>query len=857
MEKKITDLIDLIKRSLKDGKKIDELKNQFISFGIDSELVETAIKRVETRQKKIRILIDPPEVHKKSESWYNGPSEDDIFWPKLKESLIQKEWDQKSVNSIDDASSKIVSFLDPPGRGAYNTRGLVLGYIQSGKTTNFTAVISKAADVGYKLFIVLSGITNSLRQQTQARLNNDIIALNPTYWVSFTSDTSDFKHTKLNANALLTQKAHQKFLCVVKKNHSILRNLVDWIKTAKPEILRDCPVIVIDDEADHASINVAGEITERSKINSLIHELLDSLTKRAYIGYTATPFANVLIDPKEEESLYPKDFIVSLTKPDDYVGAETIFGRNAINSEEDLLDLSGLNIINIIPESDSERLQPNSREQILEFTPTLAESMKEAVLYFWLVCSARYLREKVNKNYTMLIHTTRYTDPQLKFGVLVETFKDSILTSISENDFNLKTELLEIWNLQKSKLNKEQYPEFEHIYKNLELIVENTNVCVQNSRTDDDILYEYANYPRPYIIIGGDTLSRGLTLEGLIVSYFSRITKNYDTLLQMGRWFGYHKEYLNLIRIWMRAKYVDYFTHLATVEQEIRNDIYRYEQYEITPIDLAVRLQTHPSLNVTSRSKMKRAVISKSSYSGKKIQTLYFKHKDPAWLEKNKNATKNLIISIQKTGYIYEKIQGKHLFFNVDLDHIIKFFEDYQIHEKSEEIKTPLILNYLNEEKESHKKWDVVVMGLESETSEPIDLGLNEKVNLLNRSKKKPSNNQYAYLLGIVSIQDLLIDLIKEEGKSYNVSDITGMNDLSDFKRTQFKILEFRELQKPNIGLLILYPINKDSKPIRVDTNMTDLGAIDHIIGIGAYFPRNNKEDFRRKYISADLEDSL
>jgi len=227
MEEKISDLIDLIQRSLKDGKNIDELKNQFISFGMDSDLVETAIKKVKTRQKKIRILIDPPEVHEKSESWYNGPSEEDIFWPKLKERLIQKEWDQKSINSIDNSSSKIVSFLDPPGRGAFNTRGLVLGYIQSGKTTNFTAVISKAADVGYKLFIILSGITNSLREQTQVRLNNDIIALNPTYWLSFTSDTSDFTNTKLNANALLTQKAHQKFICVVKKNHSVLRNLVD------------------------------------------------------------------------------------------------------------------------------------------------------------------------------------------------------------------------------------------------------------------------------------------------------------------------------------------------------------------------------------------------------------------------------------------------------------------------------------------------------------------------------------------------------------------------------------------------------------------------------------------------------
>ena len=323
----------------------------------------------------------------------------------------------------------------------------------------------------------------------------------------------------------------------------------------------------------------------------------------------------------------------------------------------------------------------------------------------------------------------------------------------------------------------------------------------------------------------------------------------------MGRWFGYHGEYLNLIRIWMRDEYVDYFTHLATVEQEIRNDIYRYEQYDITPTDFAVRIQTHPTLNVTSRLKMRHAILSKASYSGKRIQSLYYKHKDPVWLENNINAVKNLIISIKESGLSSKRSLGKYLFFDVDVSQIKKFFEEYKLHEKTVEYKNSLILKYLDEEEESHKKWNVVIMGIQSNLGRQIDLGLGENVNLLNRSKTRPPNNNYAYLLGIVSKEDLFIDLFNEKGNSYRLKDIKGMEQLKRLEKIHFKILEFRERKKPNTGLLLLYPINGKSEPTKGNDKMIKLDAVRDIIAMGAYFPRVKSEDIRRKYISADLEE--
>lgn len=300
-------------------------------------LIETGdADRVEAAAGRIRVLTEDIQTARRPravvagniESWYAGPRAEDRNWSALLEILAEDGWDSDALKDLYDSSTKVVAHLpNPHGRDDYQCRGLVLGYVQSGKTTNFTAVIAKAADAGYRFFIVLSGIHNALRQQTQDRLNDQLWEHNPEIWNRLTDET-DFKPTA-NVDALLATQ-DQRVLAIVKKNGPRLRALKKWLFGARAEVLAACPVLIIDDEADQASVNTSKPDRQATRINRLIRDIVNGLPKSAYVGYTATPFANVLIDPKDYEDLYPRDFIVDLPRPAMYIGPEAIFGREPL-----------------------------------------------------------------------------------------------------------------------------------------------------------------------------------------------------------------------------------------------------------------------------------------------------------------------------------------------------------------------------------------------------------------------------------------------------------------------------------------------------------------------------------------------
>ena len=325
--------IEMLETLVRGGKTVRDAVRQMVQLNVvtDSDLVRVR-EEYDRRTNRIRVLSEPPVLHSHdTEAWYTGPGPDDRYWPDLESYIERRGWDRPTIDSIDQASTKILSYLPHPGAGQFNTKGLVLGYVQSGKTANYTAVMAKAADVNYKLFIILSGLHNNLRSQTQRRLQRELVNLNPEDWYTLTSIDRDFRQIG-NATAFLSARSGQKVLCVVKKNASVLRRLRSWLSGASEEALRDCPVLVVDDEADQASVNTARNLEYRSTINNLIVEILGFLPKSAYVGYTATPFANVLIDPSSIEDLYPRDFIVDLPKPDNYFGPEKIFGRELLTS---------------------------------------------------------------------------------------------------------------------------------------------------------------------------------------------------------------------------------------------------------------------------------------------------------------------------------------------------------------------------------------------------------------------------------------------------------------------------------------------------------------------------------------------
>ena len=619
-----------------------DAKKDLLSLLQDNNKVEEAYEKFMKLMGRTKSLVPPPPImveNQDKEGWYPGADyyQDAIFWPALRSHLLEdKKWSIEAVDSIHQATDKIVYWLGSPYAARINTKGLVVGYVQSGKTANFTAVIAKAADAGYRFFIVLSGTKKSLRQQTQLRLENEITSLNDDVWFTPTS-MHDFKPNSLgNPNFFLSDRKHDKVLCVVKKNSRILSKLLIWLDSADQNTLWRCPFLIIDDEADEASINTARyqylndpQNRERTAINRHLVKLLDLLPKAAYVGYTATPFANVLIDPSYGIDLYPKDFIVSLPKPSNHFGTEDIFGRSRLLDEETEEEFEGLDVVRIIDEDEVPLLRPKRFEH--DFVPEMTSSLKTAILYFWLACAVRFARGQQNEHSTMLIHTTQLTLVHNSTRQVIENYRDKLLNELNgPNAEKIVQDLHALWEKEKIAVpietaNVHLEVTFEQLYKYVEVIIDKTFIVADNYRSEHRLSYE--GEPKIQIVVGGNTLSRGLTLEGLIVSFFIRAARAYDTLLQMGRWFGYRPGYSDLPRIWMTEELRNNFYDLATVEAEVRQDIELYAEYGLKPSQFGVRIRTHPDLNITARLKMQHAAIASVSYGGKNRQTVTFHEK--------------------------------------------------------------------------------------------------------------------------------------------------------------------------------------------------------------------------------------
>lgn len=821
---------------------------------IDPATVDAALGEFLELAKKARLLKEPDGIiDDELESWYLGPSDDDKYWPAFKAHLAEKGWGDDAVASLDSASTKIVGCLGHPGRGSIRTRGLVVGHVQSGKTANYTAVIAKAADAGYRLCIVLSGMNNALRNQTQRRLTSDIISLNPEEWIALTSDTRDFRATE-NVNAFLGQRQSLKVLGVIKKNSARLRRLRDWLGNAKPSVLQSCPVLIIDDEADEATPNSHPDPDERTAINQLLVELLQLIPKAAYIGYTATPFANLLIDPEPVEDLYPRDFIIDLPKSADYFGPERIFGREQLDWEkpDDVAD--GLDMIRTVPAVEVALLHPASASARFDFEAQITPSLGDALQYFWIATAARYARGQTHEHSSMLIHTSQYAAVHDSFKTPVEQFRAEVLASLSSADAGLLESWRTVWEQEQSivapaSLNQPITP-FGDVAAYLEEVVRTTEVKVENGRSTDRIDYENASEDRGriYIVIGGNVLSRGLTLEGLSVSFFIRTASAYDTLLQMGRWFGYRHGYADLPRIWMTEELRNYFHDLATVEREIRYDIDRYKNSHISPMNFGVRIREHPHLAITSKLKMQSAVRTKMSFAGSAVQTLVFRHQELDWLRNNLAAAKSLLSRICGTGTRVQHLQNRphHLYTGVPAEYILAFLSEYQIHEKHVEMPGSLMRGYIEEQnkKDRIQFWNVGVVTRGESALGTIDLGGEKPVNLINRARFNRGDRQFADIKALMSQFDPGLDM-----------DVSTEEMVA--RKTRPELLKLRDQIVPDRGLLLLYPVSKDSHPNRGSGREREpLQAADDVLGIAIVFP-DTGDSTPQAYWTANVPDVL
>ena len=617
--------------------------------GTLADEISEARKRVERQFDEIEILHNH-SVLRLRPRWYFGPKPSDLHWPAVREFLLNaKGWSEIEVNSIHEASNEVVSLLENPAQARFSCRGLVLGHVQSGKTANMTAVAAKALDAGYDTVIVLAGLTNKLRYQTQLRFFDDLVCRNPLNWQVLTPNEPDrdFRAPPQGGFLSHVDKAQ---LAVIKKNVSPMRELRNAVDRTLPAVRSRLRILVIDDECDQASINSARGELDMTAINRRIRELLALLPAATYVGYTATPFANVLINPyradgQKFDDLYPRDFITALPRPESYFGTERLFGATPSDPDDIQPDEEGLDMIRDIPTEEEVLLQPRSRSERDSFQPVMTKSLETAILYFLASCAARHARGDGTKHMTMLIHTSAYVIAHRRVAALIHGWVDVNGKRIADQESDLGQRIRKIWTSEQrcvpDDITDAPKVPIDRIFEYLTTVLDTVEFPVENGGSDDRI--DYTGKPKTYIVVGGSILARGLTLEGLMVSYFLRTASQYDTFLQMGRWFGYRRRYEDLPRIWMPDVLRLRFRALAGIEQEIRDDIEQYRRQQLTPMHIAVRIRAIPGMAITAANRMRAARRCAVSYWGTHRQTFRFDHRDEALLRGNWAAASELV----------------------------------------------------------------------------------------------------------------------------------------------------------------------------------------------------------------------
>ncbi|GAA1899098.1 Z1 domain-containing protein [Williamsia serinedens] len=819
------------------GDTVDEAGRKLKTLAGDHALIDGVIALRKEISDHTRVvaqgtaLYDPEDG---ADPWYTGPSAEDVFWPKLKTALLADSSWKNAVPDLDEASTDIVGLLADPHSEQIKTRGLVLGFVQSGKTANFTATIAKAADAGYRLFIVLSGVHNALRRQTQLRLEQQLSAQHPTQWLQLTDEYRDFGNP---VRALpLVAGTDLRLIAVVKKNVSRMTRLRDWLNEAnKHGGLDTCPVLIIDDESDQASINTAKNAElDRTRINQLLVDLL-RLPRVAYLGYTATPFANVLVNPNDAGDIYPRSFIYSLRKPDTYFGARELFGA-LVSEDEQTSEQAPHDMIRIIS---SEEAAQHSPKQLQQQGAVVTSGLADAIRWFVLASAARRVRGQTSKHSSMLVHTTMRVQFQQSYLSPIKEFIRSLDLKREQVRGALKT----LWDHEMVKEPPSKHNltaiDFTALEPELAIVLNNVKVVADNSASTDRLIY--GDDPATVIAVGGNTLSRGLTLEGLVSSYFLRSSNTYDSLLQMGRWFGYRPGYSDLPRIWTTAQLAEDFEFLADVEDGLRTEISRYRLTDgSTPANLPVRILLHPKMHVTAKVKMQFAVTGDTSFSGQHPQTTYFSHLDETILSQNLNAVKHLIISIMdKIAQDISRSDNDSLtiFEGVSNHQILSFIEHYSFHSSSE-MNSEKLTTYIKKQNKANSLlvWNVVIMGRKS-AKRSIDLGIGKKVPLMTRSKLKRSEAGVANIGTLMSRPDRVIDIMTTEQVRDEISDSGLLKARNASQRAS----------------LIIYPIDKDSQP-KADAGLrVALDAKRDLMGVAFSFPEADPSTEDQPSVHVDL----
>ncbi|OIP82243.1 MAG: endonuclease [Porphyromonadaceae bacterium CG2_30_38_12] len=848
-----------------------------------------------------KVLVDM----ERRKPWYkvfkaNNPDTiDNGFWQRYKTYLLsEKHFAPDVVKSTDTLTDDIMDYLFDPNlrKIEIDKKGLVVGHVQSGKTMNFTSLICKASDAGFNLIIILAGIHNNLRSQTQTRLDEEFLGFDTQYkrvydtngeftigvgkiggypnTVASSLTTSEQKgdFTAQKANGGIAFNTNDTLIMVVKKNSSILKRVKNWLetKTDSNDKIEIKSLLVIDDEADHASINTKKDSETPTAINRLIREIMSLFYRRAYVGYTATPFANIFINCDNTDDLFPRDFIVSLPAPSNYIGPDKIFGTSVELSDNDDL----LPICRKI--TDFQDFFPDKQKMDGQLPHSLPESLITAIQSFIITCAIRTLRGQEYKHNSMLVHVTRYKGWQNNVKELVESefnyIKNGViqknktiieqLRKIFEEDTpenkSFKTTSREILESSFADIDTEiKVHEWEDVRPLLRKVVERIETMAINGDSKDALKY-YENKDKGlYVIaIGGDKLSRGLTLEGLSVSYYLRASKMYDTLMQMGRWFGYRPGYVDLCRLFTSPELNKWFCHITLANDELRAEFDALARANATPDSYALKVRTAPEqLQITAVSKMRNADTIQLSWAGRLVET-YQLPLDKNVIHRNLISTQNFLESlgapspIDKRNYLRSK-EGEYLWSNVSPDDICDFFSKFKVADDLKKVNLTLILNYIKKLNSSFgelSSWRVSLKSVKNENDKYFELanGIKAGCSFRNADSKDSVDTYYIRKNHIVSsATDELVDIeddILKIALSETKRDEPSWDEF--YPSPKLVRTKYRPCYNP---LLIIYPLDpigantwsdKKRTKLLIDRGFTEND--DPIIGFAIVFPMSN-----------------
>ena len=799
---------------------------------------------------------------------------DPYYWDRYHQLLVSKSFSGHVLATLDDVTDRILGFLENPARpGAWDRRGMVVGHVQSGKTANYTGLVCKAADAGYKVIIVIAGIHNNLRNQTQRRIDEGFVGFDSTSNLlrktlpsqtvvgvgrfdfrrrpaAFTTSQRDFNKTIADSVGVPLQNLVEPAVFVIKKNTSTLRNIIEWLTAHNAQrgtsTIRE-PMLLIDDEADNASINIRHRQDEVSRINSQIRQLLQLFDRSCYVGYTATPFANIFIDPDSDNEmlghdLFPRDFIVSLDPPDNYFGATKVFSDDAerivrhVDDHADVLPMKHL---------------------IDHRISGLPRTLEAAVRVFVVARAIRLARGHAGQHNSMLVNVSRFVAVQNQIRNEIHALVGRIRSSARVNGARPPAQAMadpEIAALR--QVFEEHYADSSEVsWAAVQSLLHESasavNVVEVNNRAAGSL--DYAAHETTglnVIAVGGFSLSRGLTLEGLVVSYFLRNSMMYDTLLQMGRWFGYRRGYEDLCRVWMPEEAQGWYTHIAESIEELRDELARMQSVNATPKDFGLRVRSHPdTLVVTARNKMGtgrslRVLIGLANHF---VETAILR-RDPASLQANRQAATTLAGQLRRGGFPPEQgeqVGGGRLVRRVPVQFVDAFLLAFRNHEGCAITETGPIREYIRQRQADElREWDILFAGVtpKQAPAKPLeDSSLGFPLICQRRAKGRRSDDATLMITNKQRVSSRGIARIGvDDDDARNAEDEYDANNATATKRANYPDRIYGPVRKRALLVVHLLAIGAEDDDLRRE---------EPVVAWSISFPATSREEERVEYV--------